>query len=64
MKRFGTYGINDEHCSPYFWDVADTQNLLPKGSRIRNKKGKRRFHNKRTRTKMKIELNKEVTEVI
>ncbi|WP_435000194.1 hypothetical protein ACRZ5S_22520 (plasmid) [Vibrio scophthalmi] len=46
MKPFGFYGHADVL---YPLDVADTQRLLPKGARIRNKQKKRRVHKKAMR---------------
>ena len=60
MKKFGEYGINPEHPSLFYYDVAVCQYLLPKGVRIRKKKAKRRFHNKSARMKANTELRKEV----
>lgn len=58
MQPFGTYNDNRDHVYLHY-DVGDVQTFLPKGHRIRNKKAKRRTHNKVTRQRAKEELRKE-----
>ncbi|MEZ8198448.1 hypothetical protein [Vibrio splendidus] len=50
MQPFGSYPIVDV---VYPLDVEDTQKVLPKGARIRNKKQKRRCHKKSMRQHLK-----------
>ncbi|AIW22304.1 hypothetical protein F0267_01305 [Vibrio coralliilyticus] len=53
------YGFYSQHDAVYPLDVADTQMLLPKGARIRNKKQKRRLHKKSMRQHLKRQTIKE-----
>lgn len=52
-RPYGTYSIGHDmpnwYIKEYYLDCADAQDFLPQGYRIRNKKAKRRLHNKRTR---------------
>ncbi|MBD77919.1 MAG: hypothetical protein CL840_03110 [Crocinitomicaceae bacterium] len=64
IRPFGTYGINDHDWPRDLYDVADCQNFLPKGARIRNKKAKRRLHNKRTRHALKSQTYQEVEQAL
>lgn len=59
MRPFGTYKLNLHGWPVSKFDVADCQDLLPKGKRIRNKKAKRRMHNKATRQEAVKQLRKE-----
>ncbi|WP_338853885.1 hypothetical protein WE348_21730 (plasmid) [Alteromonas macleodii] len=61
IRPFGIYKVNPASVSPSGYDVADCQDLLPQGERIRNKKLKRRRHNKMARAAAKQALNKELT---
>jgi hypothetical protein len=60
MKKFGTYSA-PYHPNPFSksMDVGECQTFLPKGERIRNKKAKRRAHNKTTRQAAGRDLRKE-----
>jgi hypothetical protein len=60
IRPFGIYNINPASISPSGYDVADCQDLLPKGERIRNTKLKRRRHNKMARVAAKQALYKEL----
>ncbi len=63
-KPFGLYPRHALDLPRYlgvYMDVADVQDCLPQGCRIRNKKHKRRLHNKRTRQKLKNNLTLELT---
>lgn len=60
-KPFGTYSGIHGVPKGYYPDCADVQDGLLPGCRIRNKKAKRRVHNKRTRRTLDAELRKEVT---
>lgn len=59
MKPYGTYG---RHILDYrlfnSCDVQEAQDCLAQGYRIRNKKQKRRLHNKKTRQAAKQETRK------
>lgn len=57
MQPYGFYPIMD---TVYPLDVADTQKVLPKGARIRNKKQKRRWHKKSMRQHLKSLTTKEL----
>lgn len=59
-RPYGIYKGNPEHISPYGPDVADCQEFLPQGERIRNKKAKRRYHNKVARATAKKAMNDDV----
>ncbi|HDF8527463.1 TPA: hypothetical protein PEP05_000806 [Vibrio parahaemolyticus] len=64
MKPYGTYGRQMLMLPEFygdFMDVSEVQDSLPKGFRIRNKKQKRRWHNKRTRTVLKRDLREQVS---
>lgn len=64
MKPYGTYGRQKLMLPEFygdFMDVSEVQDSLPKGFRIRNKKQKRRWHNKRTRTLLKRDLREQVS---
>lgn len=63
-KPFGTYGgyaLELPRIYGIYMDVQECQDSLSQGCRIRNKKAKRRLHNKRTRRTLDAELRKEVT---
>lgn len=60
MRKYGVY--KDSHGEPIPYDVAATQDILPSGQRIRNKKAKRRRHNKIARSQAKAEIRKEQNE--
>jgi hypothetical protein len=62
MRPFGKYerGVLDlPKKGVYNLDVHDTQDSLPKGARIRNKKHKRRLHKKAERASLKGGIIKE-----
>ena len=63
IRPFGVYKVNLDDWPVSKFDVADCQNLLPKGERIRNKKKKRRLHNKMARGIAKKALRKELDDV-
>lgn len=64
-RPFGTYGDMALELPRWFgdfMDVQECQDSLSQGCRIRNKKAKRRLHNKRTRRSLDAALRKEVIE--
>lgn len=60
MRPYGVYKGNPEHILPHGADVADCQEFLLKGHRIRNKKAKRRLHNKMARVASANAIRKEL----
>lgn len=62
IRPFGIYKLNLHDWPVRNFDVADCQDLLPKGKRIRNKKKKRRLHNKTARAVAKVSLLKELSQ--
>lgn len=64
-RPYGTYGdyaLELPRMYGDFMDVVECQDSLAQGCRIRNKKAKRRAHNKRTRQVLNSQLRKEVSE--
>lgn len=61
-KPYGTYSRRILEPTPYHMDVEEVQDSVAAGHRIRNKKQKRRLHNKRTRAIQIRERRKEIEE--
>ena len=61
IRPFGINKLNLHDWPVSKFDVADCQDLLPKCKRIRNKKKKRRLHNKMARVAAKKALFKELS---
>lgn len=63
IRPFGVYKVNMDDFPVSKFDVQDCQDMLPKGERIRNKKKKRRVHNKMARGAAKKALREELAAI-
>jgi hypothetical protein len=62
IRPFGTYNAPELPWGVDCYDVAECQERVPKGARIRNKKAKRRQHNKRTRSVLLAQTREELNQ--